>query len=452
MLLAAALCGCAARPRVDLPGAVERSAGLSNAIAFEVTGGPLNAADETPDTLTLAHSVRLAIGSDPKIQQAIAAFREAEADADQSRLLPNPIVSFVIGFRSESPFLNASLTEDVVSVLSQPTRVSAADKRLRAAASDVLATVLQTLASVQEKYAAIQAVDAQVQVLRERRQIIERLLHVARARLNAGEGRRLDVLTLDTQRVALEAEIADRELQRTSDRLALARMIGRPSGRTDWRLMPWTAPNPIVLPESDWIVTALLRRPEVQAQRWELAALGDDVALSHFAAWEGSQAGIEAERDPTWWEGPTLQSPLPVFDFGQAHVRKAKAAQIKARHQLTDIRRQVVEEVRRAYATFQQSQAALHRTEAELVPLQQRRREQAEAAYRAGEADLATLLLAETDLQDAQEKLIDLQEKSSVALIELQRAVGGPGIARQLARNSGATQPATQSPSTGSAK
>lgn len=436
---------CSQRPRPDVPEAARRATGLSNAIFFDTSGGQLDVPGEAIETLTLPQAVRMAVTSDPKLQQALAKVRESEADADQSRLWPNPVITFVIGLRrKESAFINASLTEDLLAFLSQPKRISAADDRLRTTAADALTAVLETIAVVQMQYAAVQADDAQLQVLQERHRIIEQLLRVAQARLDIGEGTRLDVLTLDTQRVALEADMADRQLLRTTDRLALARLTGRPSGPADWRLTPWQVPNPRSLPESRWIAAALVQRPELQSQRWELAALGDEVALARLSWLNGSLVGPEVERDPTWWEGPSFQTPVPIFDWGQARVRKARAAQIEARHKLTDVRRHIVEEVRRSYATFAQAQSALGKTESELVPLARRRREQAEAAYQAGESDLATLLLAEGGLQDAQQKLIDIQLKLSVALIELQRSVGGSGVADALVGTTGTTQPTTR--------
>lgn len=153
------------------------------------------------------------------------------------------------------------------------------------------------VAEVQERYAAVQALDAQVAVLAERRQIIGRLLESAQARLRAGEAARLDVLTLDTERVELDAEIDERTAERRDQRLALARLVGTPSSAADWQVSPWE-PTPLpVLPESAWVSAALERRLEVQARRWELAALGDEVALTRFAPFDGAEVGVDAERD-----------------------------------------------------------------------------------------------------------------------------------------------------------
>jgi outer membrane protein TolC len=78
--------------------------------------------------------------------------------------------------------------------------------------------------------------------------------------------------------------------------------------------------------------------------------------------------------------------------------------------------------------------------------LQQQQLDLAQKAYRAGETDLTTLLLAETDYQLTLSKVIELREKLAVARFKLQRAAGGAAIAASL--TAPATQPATTAPST----
>jgi outer membrane protein TolC len=123
-----------------------------------------------------------------------------------------------------------------------------------------------------------------------------------------------------------------------------------------------------------------------------------------------------------------------LFDLGGARRDKAAAALIESRHKLTQTRRQIVEEVRKAYDTFAATQGVLTRTREELMPLEERRVRQAEAAYRAGESDLTTVLVAEEELQDAKTKLVELEQKASVAFVRLQRSVGGPGLAERVER------------------
>jgi cobalt-zinc-cadmium efflux system outer membrane protein len=439
--LAAGCVGPAPSPHVESTAA--RITGVENAIAFQIEAGPLDVAGDDPELLTLAHATRLSLESNPEIQAALARVRSAEADAQQARLLPNPIVTVIFRGRfGGTPIFTPSLSEDLIGILERPRRASAADHRLRAAAGEALAAVITSLSDVQEKYFEVQSADAQLAVLSGRRKLLEQLLDMARARLKGGEGIGLDVTAIEAQILNLDTDITLKEIDRHEFRLTLARLIGRPSGRTDWKVTSWDSPARVASPQRDWIAAALESRPEIQSRRWELAALADQVALANLAPWEGLTIGVEAEHDVEWSVGPAVSTPLPIFDTGRAKRDKAIADVIEARHKFTQTRRQVIEEVRKAYDTFASTQAVLARTRDELMPLEEKRRQQAEAAYRAGESDLTTVLVAEEELQDAKTKLVDLEQKTSVAFVRLQRAVGGPGLATKVESGSrAATQP-----------
>ena len=98
----------------------------------------------------------------------------------------------------------------------------------------------------------------------------------------------------------------------------LSRLIGHPSGEANWRVSPWEPPPLLRNPEPEWIKAALEHRPEIQSKRWELSALGAERKLAWFAPFEGLETGAESERDAEWSVGPSISSPIPIFDFGQA--------------------------------------------------------------------------------------------------------------------------------------
>ena len=120
---------------------------------------------------------------------------------------------------------------------------------------------------------------------------------------------------------------------------------------------------------------------------------------------------------------------------------------IEARHELVRVRRQIVEEVRRAYAAFEASADALRQATDELVPLSELRVEQAEAAYRAGFADVTSVVLAEQQLLAARTTALELARELADARFRLERAAGGPGGLDDLP----ATRPATDSTATADA-
>lgn len=437
--LIAVLNGCAAtRPDPQTESSAIRAVGSDAALVFRTEGGPLDepwtdiqpAGDEQV-TLTLAEAVRRAVTSDPELQAALARVRIAMADADQARLLPNPVLNFVLRWGPGKPQIEVSLTQDLIQAFQIQRRASAADNRLHLAASEAVTVALDVTSEVQERYAGVQSLDTLIPLLQDRLELLRKLADTARARREAGEGTRADVAILDAQRVELEVEIAAAELERREERIRLARVTGQPSSDAAWTVEPWSAPSLAAEPESRWIDAALSNRPEMQSVAWQLAALGDDYALARLLPWEGAGAGVDVQRDDDWFVGPSVSTPIPVFDMGQSRRARITAEQIEARHNLTLAKRKVVEEVRVAYQTLMAGSANLDRIRNELIPLQQQRRQITEDVYLV-ERDVTPLILAEQDLRTAQARAIDAERQVTVALIRLQRAVGGPGIAKSV--------------------
>lgn len=435
--VAIVLAGCQAPPRSDLDAAaaIAAAGGLASPIDLRMVGpdgGPLDEPEVAGAELTAAEALRRALTTDPGLQSALARVRIALAEADQARLLPNPVVNAVIRWGPGTPQIEVSLAQDVLQALQIPRRASAADHRLRQAACDALTAALEVILDVQERYAAVQASAARDPLLRERLMLVERLVKVARARLEAGEGSRSDLATLEVQQVQLQVEIAAARRQQREDRLRLARLIGEPSSAAAWSLEPWTSPDAGPASEARWVQAALAARPEVQAIRWQLAALGDEQALASLAIWEGGGVGVDAQRDPDWTVGPSISTPVPLFDMGQARRDRVTAEQLEARHNLTAARRKVVEDVRVAMESLRANGNDLQRIRTELIPLQRQRQQYAEQAYRAGQSDVTALFLAEQDLRVAESLAVDGERSASVAWFRLLRAAGGAAAARDL--------------------
>jgi len=422
--------GCQQKlPPDEVSARIAAATGIDNAIQLDTVGGDIDVrADESASVLTLDAALHAALTNDPAIQAALARVRVALADAKQARLLPNPVLSVILRFPEGGgkTQVEAGLSADLLTLLQAPRRVDAADKRLRVASAEVLTAAIDLVASVQERYATAQSADAELLVLRERQRLTAKLLELAKSRFAVGESSRLDVITLDAERVSLDVEIAQAISQRRQERLALARLMGEPSANAEWQLSPWLPVDLAVANEVDWVRAALQHRPEIQAQRWELAALGDDVQLA--SAFDGAEVGVEAERDDKWAVGPSVSTPLPLFDWGQQRRAKAEAQRIEARHRLTQTQRQIVEDVRRAVESLGSAQSALRQVQGQLIPLSDQRVQQAEAAYTNGSADVTSFLLAQQDAQGARSKQIELQQKVSTELFRLQRAVGGRGV------------------------
>ncbi len=449
LIVSFALAACQAPPRAEVAPetAIEQAAQLPAPLEFRIVGpygGPLDEPDAVRDSLSIGEAVRRAVTSDPGLQAALARVHVALAQADQARLLPNPVLSVVFRTGEGSSQIEASFVQEFVQALQRPTRASAADNRLRAVAADAVVTALDVISELQERYVDAQASATLLPLLEERLGLVERLVTTSQARLDAGEGTRSDVVTLQAQRVELQVSIDRARLDERTSRLRLARLIGEPSSAATWALDPWTAPELRRRSEHDWTDAALTSRPEIQALAWKLKALGDEAALVRLLPWEGAGAGLDAQSDAGWQIGPSISAPLPIFDSGNARRAVNTAEQLEARHELTLAKRLVVEEVRVAYQALAASTANLARIDRELIPLQRQRRQLAEDAYRAGQTDVTPLFLAEQDLRVAQTQAIEVEAQAARALVRLQRAVGGPGVAERLADAGSAAIPSVR--------
>lgn len=439
-----ALAGCSLPPRPEPEALIAAAASLPDPIAFRSEGEDAESKEATPGMLSFAEAVRLAFIHDPGLQAALSRVRISEAEADQAWLLPNPVLSVALRRPTSGgrPMVDAMLGEDLLSLIQKPGLIRAADQKLRAEAARAVEAALNTLVAVQEAYVTAQALDALVEELLAQRAIIGHVHELAQQRLTVGEGTFLEVTSAEQRQVELETEISERIVEQRQARLLLARLIGDPTGEAAWTLSPW---HPEPLPdgtEAAWVATGLDRRPEIQAKRWELAALGTEAGLQWSAALEGTEVGVEGEREEGEWAvGPSLSVPIPIFDLGQARRRRARAAVSQASHELTQARRVVIEEVRRALVAYLATGPIVEKVRTELLPLAELKLRQSESLFTSGEAGLTEVLLAEQDLRMARSRLVELELKSVTSRVRLERAAGGPQAAAELFPSGESTLP-----------
>ena len=124
IVIALATASCSApRPAIDSPGQIGRATGVDTTIEFRIVGpdgGPVDEPEESGETLTLRDALRRAVTTDPGLQAALARVQIAAADADQARLLANPILNVVLRWGPGKPQIEASLAQDFIQALQVP--------------------------------------------------------------------------------------------------------------------------------------------------------------------------------------------------------------------------------------------------------------------------------------------------------------------------------------------
>lgn len=437
--------GCAIPAhRVDVDAAISRSVATAQAIDFQHSGATPAAESTDPSMLSASVALERALATSAELQVALSRVRVAQAEADLASLLPNPILSFVLRFPEGGgkPGIEAGLAADLLTVLQRSRRSSIAGHRLEAEAARALSIALDVVAEVQAQYVDVQALEELIPVLEQRRSLLDRLREVAKARLDLGEGTRHELTALDSEGTELEVEIAQRRQELRVARIALARSVGEPSGSASWSLDRWAPPPQVPTTEATWIDAGLSARPEILAIEWELRARQEEQKLARRGVFEGATAGLDAERDDDWSAGPSIATPIPIFDSGRARSERAHALTDEERGRLVQAQRGVVQDVRSALATLLGAQENHERVVRALIPLQEQRRTEVEEAYRLGLVDVTALLFAEQALRDAQSRRVALARDVALAQNRLERSVGGPSSFRSvITPNSDPIQP-----------
>lgn len=418
----------------DLERFLDETTGAEGAVRYRSEEEPLDVPEPIPGTLTLSKALHLTLRHSASLQASLSRVRMTLAEAEQARLLPNPVLDLIFRFPEGGGrvVVDVGLSTELILLLRRPQKSKAADSRLFAAAAESVSRTNELVAELRNRYAAVQALDELLPLLEERRQNVARLVSVAQDRLEGGFAARIDVTTLRAQLSELDLEIGEKGSERKLARLRLTRLLGEPSGDAGWTLEAWPELPKLEVNETLWITTALKRRPELQQQNWELEARIAEARLAGLSVYDGAAGILSAEREDDWSFGPGISLPLPLFDTGDARKNRAAAAIAETRHEVLALKRVVVEEVRRAFAAYEAAQRNLDRVRDDLIPLQRQRRAEIEDIYLSGLADVTALLFAEQDLQASQVKMVELEERAASSLTELERVAGGHGAAATI--------------------
>lgn len=421
----AAVAACAGPIPETAPGAAAaRATGLAEDLDLRTTwDAPEAALPWAADAvLREADGLAVALRNSPELQVALAEARLALHGAEGARLWANPLLSVVVRWGEGRPAVETGLTAPLLELLQTPRRAAVADARLRAAAAHCVTVALDVTTAWREAFAEAVAAEAALPELRARDELLARWADVADRRLQAGEADASESASVRARRADAEIETAAAQARVAAARGRLALLLGCPSAAAEG---PLETPPDTPLPELDRAAQALRARPELHEAAWELQALGDEAALAALAVWRDTELGVSAERPDGWELGPAISVPLPLFDLGGNAKDTAAAARLAARHRWTACARAILGEVRAAERDHRAAQAALAAVRDRLAPLQQERLRLAEAAWRAGAADISAVLLADEERRTTRLRIVELTRELRLARIRLDRAASG---------------------------
>ena len=328
------LAGCA-----NLDPADERSRIFDAAVQRQPLAAPAGLPDSqavvplrADDQVTQNAAIARALAANPSLRAELAEAGLARAAWAGARLPENPLLGVI--WRPEEggeDFLDIDLTASVMGMLGTPWRARAARAEYDAAQAAAIARVIDFTAEVRSAWVAAVAARQRLGMMEEVERAANAAVLIAEELRAAGN---IPLIELERERTFASAALLGRmqaayEAERARNALALL-IAADPA-------VEWTLPDRLDEPEmrdlSGIERAAIAASLPLQQSRLEADAMGRRAGIENFASLlEHAEIGGVFEReDGDWHEAASVETVVPLFDWGQA--RRA-AAQIRAEQAL----------------------------------------------------------------------------------------------------------------------
>lgn len=387
---------------------------------------------------------------DPIVESAHAKVEAAYALGEQARVIPNPQLSitaggFVLGNTNASdgsagtdnPRLSLGQTTnyqvgigEMIELGKRGPRKHAADARVREAGQTAVAALGDRLGDATTALGKLTYATAKRDVAAINLDAAKKLRDNEKVRLDNKDLSPLEFGRIELDTEELELQLGRSEAELTSAIAACSAILGAAclSQGLDAQALDAGAPLPAALPTT---ATAVANRPQRQAQKLEVEALGYDASLANARKIPDPTIGIGYMLDNLTVAGNQHQQllfsvgfALPFFDRGDhdAAAARANARAIEAEDRAA-VREAhgMVDALLAQHATLV---TTLQRLEADSVPKSTQIIVQTRKAFDLGQARLADLLLVERAHRDLLLEVLDTRFDLFTVRAQLRQALG----------------------------
>lgn len=396
--------------------------------------------------LKVGEALTLALRNNRDIRSQVAQIAAARADLVQAGLLPNPVLGLTLRFPvdpvSGGSFVGTSAVQSFTALWLRGGRIRAADARLNQTVLEVSDNALRLAAEVKATHARIAFGQRAVALSEDSVATLQRSIDSLDARIRGGEGTTLDVNRARQQRAKAEAERAVVMRELAKDRRRMLELIGFAGENADWTADAGVAAADApgvgdasasideagaIISEAEAIALAQTQRLDVAAARCIAEARQAELSVEERSRLNDFALGADFERDSSGQKsvGPVVEVGIPIFDTNAAQIARAGSLARAALAGFEAAAQRAVRETRIAWVELDSARrlAAQHRTT--VLAISEQNLILAEAALRAGQADVTVLLEAQREVIEARGGLNDLEREAALAHIALEQAAGG---------------------------
>ncbi|GJQ31115.1 MAG: RND transporter [Phycisphaerae bacterium] len=382
--------------------------------------------------LTVDLALAMALRNNREIRSQVEQIAASRADLVQAGLLPNPVVGLTLRFPfdpvSGGTFIGAQAVQSFTALWLRDGKIEAADARLNQTVLDISDEALRLVAEVKAMHARIAFGERALTLSDESLATIRKAIDSLDARVRGGEGTTLDVNRARQQLAKAEAERALVARDLAKERRGMLELIGFAAEGAEWTAATSGAmPSAPPIDESGAVALALSQRLDVAAVRAIAEAHRADLSVEEQSRVKDFGLGADFERaaDGAKSVGPVLEVAVPIFDTNQAQIAKAGSLARAALANFEAASQRAVREARVAWVELDSALRLVDQYRSTVLTLSERNLALAEAALKAGQADVTVLLESQRELIDARARLNELERQAAIAHIELEYAVGG---------------------------
>ncbi|MFO0798600.1 MAG: TolC family protein [Gemmataceae bacterium] len=367
-------------------------------------------------------AVVLALWNNAAFHEALVELDLTRADLVQAGLLPNPEIYY--SWPVPDRVFRYLLDFPVESLLLRPFRLKVAAAENDRACAKVTQLALDLVRDTRQAHSDLRLAEDQVLVATRAAGLRRDILKLAEARLAAGDASplevsaaRIDVLQTEQDLTRARGEVA-----------AVAERLRNLTGLSD-------VPGPLSAADSSadtrtalgadaLVAAAVATRPDAVAAAHAAHAAEERARLARVG-WFRVLAVADATSGGTGHTlGPAVRVTLPVFNQGQGMKARADAERDQLEGRRLTVHNQVVQDVRTAFARYEQARGELDIVRSKTRPEVERVISRAEAAYKEGNATYLIVLEANRQLVTTLAREAQLYADLRRAWAELERAVG----------------------------
>ena len=383
------------------------------------------------DSVSLPDVFELLEKRSPRYKAYQAEVDVAKAEVNAARVLPNPTLNLAIlylnvGFNQNGvATYYANVTLPLLIAGQRRMRVKTAKSGVKSAEADLEVSYHELAHEARELYVELQADQQRLEVLDSAITDLARLQALIAARRASGVETDYDIVRIDVEAASWSARRAEEEAEAQNTAGELGVVLGLPG----W-LPAAEGELALVGVSSD----ADKLWPEVQRTQPEIVAARRSEAYSSQAI-----SLVKRERIPqpavtvgtvviqNYYSVSTqfgITVPIPMFDWGQGMMARAKANNARARREKEAVVASTEAELKRATRLLEHHKQVLAQFDRDVGARVPQLQQMSEDAYKAGETELIDLLDATRTRFEIALQRIDLVENTVQAEVDVLAATG----------------------------